>query len=344
MKNFPILILICHFSLFCSCSSSSSIDVPKEIIANKVMGFDEYATDQFVVNVSDIMVKDDRVLFLDEGLSKVVVMNRDFEAPEFIGERGEGPGELMSPTHLFQAGDQIYVYDVKNLRIGALDFSENSIRNDMKLPFPIMKVNKSFIEQSILYFSTPLEPRVQIQKFDLNQGVLVEGIQLSDNVAQSLFGRNLFQVADGFIGVKAFDIPVIETYDQAWKLTNSQSLGEQPLIKKFLNFESPSGGLKVGSNNGSKPRPVGSGTLTIKCTVMEDSTMYLLVSTLGEDDKTRANTILMYKKITDTWQQSGSIRLPEAGNYSTFALQPEKNQLIAFNRISSTIEIFDIDE
>lgn len=343
MKLYTMVILLTAIVLQFSCTMAP-LEVSKDIIAKKVLEFDEYTKDQYVVNVSDIMVEGDQVLFLDEGLSKVVVMTNDFQNAQLIGERGQGPGELYTPTHLIREEDKIYIYDVRNLKISMLDLSKKSISNDIKIPFPIMPANKGFIDQSILYFTTPIERKVQIQKFDLSKGSALEGIQLSENTVQSSLGRNLFKAEKGFVSVKAFDEPVIETFDKEWNLTNSLSLGEVPLIKRFLNFESTSGGLKISGGNGRSPKPVASGKMSVKYTLFKENTLYLLVSSIGEDEKSRSNVILKYKQKDNSWSQSGRILLPAAGSYSSFALQPNKGQLIAFQRLTSTVEIFDIDE
>jgi hypothetical protein len=306
---------------------------------SKIYEFNEYSSNEFVVNVTDVLIQNDKYIFVDEGLSKIIMMDEDLKSPVFVGKRGHGPEELMSPTLLYTAGDKLYVYDEDKMKILEVDISKGRVSNEMTIGLPLLG-NNGFVNKSILYFTTPVEPIVEIQKFDLLKGTKMEGIELPANSAKSTFGRHIFSVNDGFITVTSYNTPVIEKYDKEWSLIDGYSLEDIPLIKRRMEYQAPSN-LKM---EGGTAKRTASARITVSCARMHDGTLYLLIYTLGDDLKSRRNTILKFKYERNSWQQSGRLLLPEMGDYSTFNLQEGKNQLIAFERTSRTVEVFKIND
>jgi hypothetical protein len=245
----------------------------------------------------------------------------------------------MSPTLLFKEGEMLFVYDEEKMKMLNVDLSNGVISNEMSIGMPLMR-NNGVVYESIFYFSTPVEPVIQIQKYDLSKNTKLNGIKLPDNSAESIFGRHIFAVNDGFVTVTGYNTPVIEKYDKDWKLIDGFSLEDIPLIKSRMAYQAPSK-IKI---QGGNARKTATSRITVSCARLHNQTLYLLVYTLGVDLNSRRNTILKFKNDGNSWEQSGKLLLPEMGDYSTFALQEEKGQLIAFERASRTIELFEIND
>lgn len=323
------------FALLLTLACSSNLN--DTVSLNKTFEFNQYNANEFVINVTDILIQDGKPIFVDEGLSKIIIMDENFKSPVFIGERGYGPNELLSPKLLLSNDKILFVYDAERKRILNVDVSKGLVSNEMSLGISMSRDN-AMINQSTLYFTSTVESG--IQRFDLIKGTSLDIVNLPDTSADSPFGRYIFSHGEEFITVVGYDIPVIEKYNKEWALTDSYSLEEIPIIKPFLSYQPPQN-FKISGAGSVKIKA--SAKITVSCARLHNQTLYLLVYTLGSDSKTRRNTILKFKDDGKSWQYSGNLLLPEMGDYSTFALHMQNNQLIAFESISRTLEVFKIE-
>ncbi|MGB3149810.1 MAG: hypothetical protein WBB27_04035 [Maribacter sp.] len=337
MKYLLNIILLFLFGLIIACSS---VLEDKGGVLTKIHEFDEYSSTEFVVNVTDVLFRSGKVLFVDEGISKIVMMDQDFKSPEFIGNRGYGPEELMSPTLLLTDKENLFIYDEDKMKILNVDILNGIVFNEMTLGAPLL-TNTPVVDESTLYYTTPTEPVVQIQKFDLLKGIKLEGMKLPDNAVKSFFGRHVFTEENGFITVTGYNTPVIEKYSKEWNLIDTYSLEEIPVIKERMDYDAPS---KIRRKGTGTAKQTATARITVTCARLHGDTLYLLVYTLGTDLVSRSNTILKFKSVDSSWQPSGKLFLPEMGNYLTFAIQEDMGQLIAFERTSRAVQVFKIDE
>lgn len=330
------LSIICAFSSF-------SQEGDKEIVATRIKSIDTYNSDEFVVSVSDITLFNDHIVMLDEKLSRVIVSDKELSALKTFGVRGDGPQELKKPYMLIKDDVEgvLYVYDNERFRLWPVDIDKRVLGKGIS--FELMLFNQTVaVENSMLYFTSLSSPKVDVVKYSLKDKKQLEGIALHENSVESFMGRYILSTSNRFVVVSPYDGLVIDTYDENWSRMNSIDLGKHPLIAKGLNSNRSSrvSSRSIGGGGSVKLRPAGK--ITIRGVRLYGNDLYFLAYSRDKDLKSRANVILKYTYENEQWQSSGRIMLPQEGSYKTFQVLIETNQLVAFDSVNGTIDLFDL--
>lgn len=331
--------LVTFFSIVFSLSSFAQ-NQGSDIIAKRIKSVDSYNSNEFVLDVTDIAVFGEYIVMLDEKLGKVIVADKNFSSLETFGDKGGGPLELQKPNMLIhdQAQGMLYAYDAAKFKLWPIDLDVKEVKAGM--PFEFMLIYQTVaIENSIIYFTSVSNLSIDVLRYSLKDKKQLEGLSLDENSVKSFLGRYILSDNDRFVVISSYDGLVIDTYDEDWTRINNKDLGGLPIIAKFLNKNQPSG-LSV--SGGGSAQKVASGRSTIRSARLYKNELCLLAIKDGKDAKSRANVILKYRYENNEWQPSGKILLPEGGDYQTFTVLAETDQLVAFDRENGTIDLFEI--
>lgn len=333
MKKLLSIILLIGLTSITSLSA-------QEIIQTKVLKeIQEYNTEDFVVNVTDILVKDQNIFLSDQGLTAIIKTDDELSFISKFGERGLGPNEMEKPKFLLTDRTSRNIYVLDSYHRKGLEYSEDGTLVGSPFTFGTTFVNRALVENGIFYYTSSIDQEFDIKVYDIPNREKRAGLKLEGAVKSGL-GRDLFSYQGQFLSIMNYNPPVIELFNKDWELTNTFELSENPQIAKRISFKKPSG-ISMSGPGASQVKLRASGEVIIKCSRIFEDKLYLLASTMDGREDTIINTIFTYEFQKDTWVQKGQINLPEENSYSTFALV-DNRRIVAFEWESSTIQLLEL--
>jgi len=334
MKKLALTILI--FQLI----SLSNLN-GQEIIESRILKqVQEYLAEHFVAKVSDMLIKEGNVYFIDQGLTAIIKTDLELQFISKFGEQGMGPNEMERPEFLLNIEDSpnLLVLDTRLRKL--LEYSQDGKLLGSPSTLQASLISHPFMFNSVLYYRSGSDPTIDIAAYDLNNKKALPGINLKGDFRESGLGRDIHPYKNQFVSVVNYSPPVIEVFNKDWNLTHTLDLTENPLIAKRVAFKKPSG-ISITGTGKNKIKQIASGEVIIKCSRLYKDKLYLLASTMNGREDTIANTVFTYELQNNTWVQKEQINLPKQGNYNTFAMLDDK-RLVAFEWVSSTLQLLEL--
>ena len=334
MKNIQLALVICFAILSCKKNTDQQV-----YSADLIKSVNEYSDNEFPISIKDIAVLNDRIIMADEELGKVIISDLDLSNFKVVGETGYGPNELLKPSMIipYEDNSSALIYDKGHLKFFSQDPITNQITQKSRFGYLLMN-QKIVLEDSIISFTSPLAPNIDILKFDLQREALIDSISLKNSLP-SFFGRYLFKKGNNYISVKSYNTLVIELFDENWALLSKTDLSNQKYIQDILKPKKEN----LVSTGGSA-RLMAKAQSTISDAVYYEGQLYLLIYSLDKEEKSRANRILVFDYEESEWKEKGSFELLPNGSYQSFAITKDGKGIVAFNRIDGSIEMFQINK
>ncbi|MGW8122014.1 hypothetical protein ACV07N_05085 [Roseivirga echinicomitans] len=334
MKNRYLIIALCIALQSCKNNTAQ-----QGYSADLIKSVNEYSENEFPIAIEGIVILNDRIIMADEGLGKIIVSDLDLSNFQVFGEPGYGPNELLKPSMIipYEDNSSVLIYDKGHLKFFSQDPITNQITQKSKFGYLLMN-QKIVLEDSIISFTSPLAPNIDILKFDLQRETPIDSISLK-NSSPSFFGRYLFKKGNNYISIKSYNTLVIELFDENWVLLSKTDLSNQKYIQDILKPKKESSVSVSGSAKVSAKA-----TGTVSDAVYYKDQLYLLVYSLDKEGKSKANRILVFDYKESEWKEQGSFELLPNGSYQSFAITKNGKGIIAFNRIEGSIEMFKINK
>ncbi|MFY0593751.1 hypothetical protein [Roseivirga sp.] len=335
INSFSAVVILMFFS------STSFSQESEGIVAKRIKSTDVYNEKEFVVNVTDITIVDDRIVIVDDKAGKIVLSDLNLDEFQTFGTLGAGPQEFGRPYMLLNdiEDQKLYIYDNQKFRIWPIDMTNLELEKGFSFEF-MMVYQTVAIKNSLVYFTSISRPEVDVLRYDIKERKQLSGIDLDKSSVESFMGRYILSSNDRFVVVSPYDGLVVDTFNKEWKLIDTKDLSTLPIVKKRLSMNRASGVSISGS--GKNQINVKSGKSTISSMRLDGDDLYLLAYSRDKALKSRANVILKYTFKNKSWSPSGKIILPQENSYSTFDFLPDGSKIVAFDRENGTIDLFDI--
>ena len=147
--------------------------------------------------------------------------------------------------------------------------------------------------------------------------------------------RHLIELENGILSVYGENAAIIEYYDYSGNLIDSFDFSNYPLFKELLTVDSSKSIIIKGAKN---PLP------TYKIIVLDaklvDGKLYLLVPSKKDETTVQSNTVLVLDWADEKLTISQQINLPKKGWYSRFTVLENSKDIVAFDEINGTVEVF----
>ncbi|NVK82942.1 MAG: hypothetical protein HWE21_01400 [Cytophagia bacterium] len=334
MKKLLAIILLIGLTSITSLSA-------QEIIQTKVLKeIQEYNGEDFVVNVTDILFKNDHIFFSDQGLTSILKTDAELNFISKFGEQGMGPNEMEKPEFLFntEGSSNLLVLDTRQRKL--LEYSQDGKLIGSPSTLEASLIRHPFLHASVFYYKSALDRTADLKAYDFRNKKFLTDINFKGDFRESILGRDIHPFKNQFISVVNYSPPIIEMFNEEWEIIDAFDLSENPTIAKRVAYKKNSD-IKLSGSGQSQVKPVASGVVIIKCSRFYKNKLYLLTSTMDGREDTIINKIFTYQFQNNTWVQKEQINLPEESSYSTFALL-DNRRIVAFEWENSTIQLLEL--
>jgi hypothetical protein len=176
----------------------------------------------------------------------------------------------------------------------------------------------------------------QIVKFNLANLSVSQEFGLPAQKGLNTPQRHVISVKSGMLSVYAENAAIIEYYDYSGNLIDSFDLSDYPIFKDRLTVDPSKSIIIKGATKQTFPVYKN----IIWDVKMIDDKLYLLVLSKKDETSAQSNTVLVMDWVNEKLRITEQINLPKKGWYSRFTILERSKQIVAFDEVNGTIEIF----
>lgn len=220
--------------------SACKKDVVYQVIENNLIvdhSIDVYPDSTFFTDIRAMQYADGYVYALDAKRADVSRMNIDFGDFRTIGQKGEGPGELIGPVNFYVTDNIVYIQDMGRYKMYT---TGNKFIKKMEIEYnqafkPFFYFNNQLFVPFVTNATTTTFQAYNITEMTARNGGYIK----QSNVATPTFIKNRRSLIKGgncFYSISD-NIPVIEKYDlTTLQRIDTFDISGIPIIKENLNF------------------------------------------------------------------------------------------------------------
>ncbi|MCF8242020.1 MAG: 6-bladed beta-propeller [Melioribacteraceae bacterium] len=218
MKKINTIVIVFVAVLITNCNKHGA-NVQTTILVDSINVI-KGITPNYMYNVEDIFIADDKLAICDAGNQRVIIM--DFPIgkepqPLVFGQKGRGPGEFVDPNAVVIRNSYIFIADRVARRLSIFDSEGNyinAINQRVFLNFAVNSHNSIFIPN--------VDEKFLLSEYDWNGNLLsnfAEKLEFeNENMTTNHNYSNILIDKSDNIYVIFFDYPVIRKYNRDKKL------------------------------------------------------------------------------------------------------------------------------
>ena len=317
-----VTFIICFYS--CNEKNASNSEIESYIVSEWI---ENWGDSIFISQVKSLQMCNGKLYFIDQYISEIFEMDKNFELKQMIGRKGEGPNDFIYISSMSVLDSLFYVYDSGRASVICCNRKGQFLGQYKLADYRTPPYFRFAINDSNLIISNEREKQAFLE-YNMQTQVVAfwgEKIPLSDEMQYRIRnGRNILSYKDKYISVPN-SFPFVEVYDKRNRqLLKKYDYSDVELIRQSI--------LKNKNNVKSN-----SHYWIAFDAYVENDNLYLLLGGRDTRQEFVKNQILVLNLASNEQEQEKTLIQLPGEVYDTFCI--ENDTIYAFNHSDSRIEM-----